>query len=80
MNRRIIPLLLCLVLVFSLSICASAENVASYVQNYATITSDGNCEVTLTVALRFDSPVEKLTFPLPKDASNIKWDGNNAKM
>jgi len=76
LKKRILPLLLCLMLVFFLAVPASANNVSSGVSSLTTITTDGNCVVSMTVTLRLDTPVEGLTFPLPVNASNIKRDGN----
>ena len=79
LKRRILLLILCCALMLSLSVTASADSAASYVQVYATVTSDGNCEVTMTVSLRLEEPMEDVTFPLPKEATNIKRDGDNAR-
>jgi len=78
--RRIVNLLLCCLLVLSVSICVSADSAASYVQNYSTITTDGSCEVTLTVSLHIEEPADDLTFPLPKGAENIRRDGDSPKI
>ena len=76
MKKRIIPLLLCLILVFFLAVPVSANNVSSGVSGLTTVTTDGNCVVSMTVTLRLDTPVEGLTFPLPLNAQNIKRDGS----
>ena len=69
-------MLLCLMLVFFLAVPASANNVSSGVSSLTTVTTDGNCVVSMTVTLRLDTPVEGLTFPLPVNAQNIKRDGS----
>ena len=76
MKKRIFAMLLCLMLVFFLAVPASANNVSSGVSSLTTVTTDGNCVVSMTVTLRLDTPVEGLTFPLPVNAQNIKRDGS----
>ena len=49
MKKRIIPLLLCLILVFFLAVPVSANNVSSGVSSLTTVTTDGNCVVSMTV-------------------------------
>lgn len=79
MKRLIVIAVLCCMIVLSLAIPAFADSTATGVQNYATVTSDGNCEVTLTVSLHLEEAIPNLTFPLPATATNIKMDGGNAK-
>lgn len=79
MYRRVSFLILACMLLLSLAVPAFADSAATNVQNYATVTSNGNCEVTLTVSIHLDEPANGLTFPLPKEATNIKRDGDNAK-
>lgn len=77
--RRVSLLILACLVLFSLAVPAFADSAATNVQNYATVTSNGSCEVTLTVSIHLDEPADGLTFPLPKEATNIKRDGDNAK-
>ena len=76
MKKRIPALILCFLMVFFLAVPVSAANTASGVSSLTTVTTDGNCVVSMTVTLRLDTPVEGLTFPLPLNAQNIKRDGN----
>lgn len=76
MKKRILACALCLMMVFFLAVPVSAENASSGVSSLTTVTTDGNCVVSMTVTLRLDTPVEGLTFPLPRDAQNIKRDGS----
>ena len=76
MKKRIFTGFLCLLMVFFLAVPASAGNVSSGISSLTTVTTDGNCVVSMTVTLRLDTPVEGLTFPLPLGAQNIKRDGS----
>ena len=78
--RRVCILFLSLVLMLGLALTASADSVASNIQNYATITSNGTCQVNLTVSLHLDTPADNLTFPLPKEATEIRMDNGSAKV
>ncbi len=79
MKRRIVTLLLCIFVMLSLAVPAYADNAASGVSSLTTVTTDGNCTVSMTVTLRIETAVEGLTFPLPLQAVNIKKDGSFAK-
>ena len=57
---------------------ASAENMAALVESYATVTVDGDCMVSTTVRLHLDSPVERLSFPVPLTASDVTLNGGSA--
>ena len=76
MKKRIFTGFLCLLMVFFLAVPASAGNVSSGISSLTTVTTDGNCVVSMTVTLRLDTPVEGLTIPLPLGAQNIKRDGS----
>ena len=58
---------------------ASAENMAALVESYATVTVDGDCMVSTTVRLHLDSPVERLSFPVPLTASDVTLNGGSAR-
>ena len=76
--KRILSLLLCLLLLAgSFCIPVSAESAASSVNLMATVNSEGDCFVTMTVNLRLESGVDKLYFPLPLNAKNITLNGSN---
>ena len=76
--KRILSLIVCLILLSgSLCIPASAESAASSVNLMATVNSEGDCLVTMTVNLRLESNAEKLYFPLPLNARNITLNGSN---
>lgn len=77
---RFLALLSCLILVLGLCIGVSAaetDNTRAYSVNvFATVSSDGSCEVTTTVTLHVETPQEELTYPVPVNASNITLNGS----
>lgn len=75
---RFLALLCCLVLVLGLCVNVSAaDNTRAYSVNiFATVSADGSCEVTSTVALHVEEPQDKLTYPVPAAASNITLNGS----
>lgn len=78
--RRLIILFLCCVMMSSvLVMTVSAENTASKVESYVTVTTDGDCLVSTTVRLYLDSPVEQLTFPVPLKATDITLNGGSPR-
>lgn len=77
--KRLITLALCLLLIGSLFVQASAfdgETRASSVQVIATVSNDGSCQVTSTVTLHVETPTEELTYPVPANASSITLNGS----
>ena len=76
MFRRLSGALLCLLLIFSLALTVRAETAASNIQNFCTVNSEGDCLVSLTVTINLDVPLETLTFPVPKNATNITVNGD----
>ena len=80
MKRRLMTLFVCLVALISLAIPASAENAASGISSLTTVTTDGNCVVSMTVTLRMENATQGLSFPLPLEAENIKKDGGFVKV
>ena len=78
MKRRVICLILCYILLLSCAITAYAETAAVNVTSYSTVTSNGECQVSVTVTIRLEEAVSNLSFPLPRDAQNVKKDGSMA--
>ena len=78
MMSRFLALLTCLMLMLCLCLGVSAadNNRAYSVNVFATVSSDGSCDVTSTVTLHLDTPQKKLTYPVPADASNITLNGS----
>lgn len=78
--RKFVVFVSLLCLLCTLFVGASAATGAKSVNSYATVTADGRCQITLTAAIHLDQPVEKLRFPLPKNAENITVNGSRAKI
>ena len=76
MKRCLATLLICCLLLVSCFIPVYAETAASAVQSYSTITSDGDCQVSITVTFRLEQAVSDITFPVPANATNVKKDGS----
>ena len=80
MKRRILAAVLCCLLLLCGSVVvAGADSAASYVENITTVTSDGECHVTLRVNIHLDAVTERLTFPVPLGATDIELNNRNAK-
>ncbi|MGM9590176.1 MAG: DUF2207 family protein [Faecousia sp.] len=78
--RRLIILFLCCVMMSSvLVMTVSAENTASKVESYVTVTADGDCLVSTTIRLYLDSPVDRLVFPVPLKATDITLNGGSPR-
>lgn len=79
MKRRIVTTILCLLVLFSFAVPVAADNAASGISSLTTVTTDGDCTVSMSVTFRIETPVEGLQFPLPAQAVNIKRDGSAAR-
>ena len=73
---RILILLLCLGL---MTTAVSAQSSATEVSSIVTVTADGRCQITTSVHLHLDRPSAGLTFPLPKDATNVAVNGTSVR-
>jgi hypothetical protein len=78
--RRIIVCILCIMLLASLATPAAAASSASKVSVAATVSADGDCQVTVDVTLILESAVTELSFPLPRYARNITVNGTSARV
>ena len=76
--RRVRMLLLAVVLLFSLALGVSGATGASRMGVYATVASDGSCQVTVTSTLHLEQGVSELYFPVPGAASDITINGSRA--
>lgn len=74
--RRILIAILCMIM---LTTVVYAESSASKVESWATVTSGGACQVTMTVRINMDTPAAGLTFPLPRGAKDVAVNGNSAR-
>ena len=67
--RRFLLLLLCCMLLTTTVFCADQ---ASSIQSAATVDADGGCQVTMIATIHLDRGNPDLTFPLPRDAKNVR--------
>lgn len=74
--RQFLILLLCIAM---LSVTVYAQTGASEVQSWSTVSSNGTCQVTMTVKLHLESVAKGLTFPLPREAKNVTINGTSAR-
>ena len=76
---RFIALLSCVILLLGLCVgvtAAETDNTRITAMTiFATVSSNGNCEVTENVTLHIDSPKKNLTYPVPENASGVTLNG-----
>lgn len=75
MRKLTAGLVLCLLISY-LSLSVGAATGASKQESFATVTGDGRCQITTTVTLHLEEPVEKLQYPVPKEASGVTLNGS----
>lgn len=75
MRRILIAILCCLMLVTAVSAASHVTDL----QSSTTVTSDGTCEVSLTLQLKLEDVPGQLLFPLPSEARNITLNGGPAR-
>ena len=73
--RRIAAIITAILLLISMSVFVLAQPTATTMDLTATVTSDGICQITQRMMLYLDTPVEKLTFPIPFNARDIRVNG-----
>lgn len=78
MRRLFLTLALCIALAGVVCIPASAETAATQVNLQCTVSSDGDCQVSMNVRLRLEAAYDQMAFPIPANARNVTLNGNNA--
>ena len=78
--RRFFLFISALILIVSMAFGVSAAASAPQVNYYATVTTDSQCQVNMTVTVHLSEPNEGLTFPVPDDASSITVNGRRASV
>lgn len=76
---RIRRILTAILFVVMLTTVVFAESGANKVESWSTVTSNGACQVTMTVRINMDSPATGLTFPLPRGAKSVAVNGSSAR-
>lgn len=74
--RRIISVLLALLLLSCLTMGVSAATGVSSLSGFATVNSDGGCQISMTVSLHLEQAVDKLYFPIPAAATGVTLNGS----
>jgi len=77
--RHVSRLILFILCICMLATAVSAQSSATEVNSIITVTADGRCQITSTVGLHLDSPAASLTFPLPKNATNVAVNGTSVR-
>ena len=78
LKRFLAMLVLCVMLVSSFCMSASAESVASKIDLLCTVNSEGDCLVTMNVTLHLEQEYQQLSFPLPASARDIHLNQSSA--
>ena len=68
-----------LLLILLLAIPVSAVTGASTMESYTTVSSDGTCQVSMVATVHLEQATEDLTFPIPKDASDVTLNGAHVR-
>lgn len=76
MLRKLLIVMVCLSL---LALPVLADNSVTRMVSSTSVSNTGECQVSLSVTLHLDSPVEKLSFPLPAQAQSVLVNGNKVR-
>ena len=79
LKRRLALVFTVMALLSALVLPVAAENTASRVDAYCTVSANGDCQVNLTVTLRLEAAQETLYFPLPGNAADVSLNGAGAR-
>ena len=74
--RRIIVFIIAATLLLATAVGASAASTVSTAGCYATVSSDGSCQLTLTATLHLESAQDGLSVLLPLDARDVTLNGD----
>jgi len=77
--RRVRCFLLLIFCICLLVTMVSAQTAASEINSVINVSSDGRCQVTMTVRLHLDGPASSMTFPLPGNATNVSCNGASVR-
>lgn len=76
--RKIIAGIFALMLIVSAALGVSATSAPS-IRSFSTVTSDGTCQVNMTVTLLLDDTTGGLTFPVPENAYQVTVNGSRVR-
>ena len=74
--RKVFAVVISAILALGCAFCVSAATGVTGQTANATVTSDGRCQVAMSVTLHLEQPVSKLYFPLPADVSAVSLNGS----
>ena len=72
MLRRVLIVTLCL---FLLATPVMADNEVSSLVSSTSVSVNGECQISLSVTIHLDSPVDNLHFPIPANAKSVSLNG-----
>lgn len=73
---RTTAILAALVLILAMAVGVSASTGVSSLNSFATVSSDGSCQITMTATLHLEQAVDSLYFPIPADATGVRLNGS----
>lgn len=74
--RKALGILAALALMLALAAGVNAATGATSVQSFATVSSDGSCQVSMVLTIHNEQPGQKLYFPIPKAATGVRVNGS----
>lgn len=77
--RRIAMIIIAVMLLLMFATGASAASAVSTAGCYATVASDGSCQITLTATLHLETAQDDLAVLLPMDAQNVTLNGSRVR-
>lgn len=77
--RRILLLIATIALLLTVSVSASATSQVTTVSCYATVSSDGSCQISQSALLHLDTAEENLTVLVPVEAINVTLNGQDVR-
>lgn len=77
--RRVYRILILVLCIGLLTAAVSAQTAATEINSVINVSADGRCQVTMTVRLHLDSPASSMSFPLPKNATNVSCNGSSVR-
>ena len=73
--KHIFRISVAVMLICALALSVFASSVTA-MESHSTVSSDGSCQVSISATIHLDSAVDKLTFPIPGNATGITLNGS----
>ena len=74
--RQVRITILALALILATALSAYAVTGASKMESFATVSTDGSCQVSVTATFHMEESVGKVYFPIPADATGVTVNGS----